>query len=1001
MEKELHQAILTEFPQDSRKMIRKAVHDGIQGILNNRSNFSLSQLEDRVVRKVDTLVNAGSFPLNQRESELFGAAVEMMIAEANLYRISDSNNYSSHEMVRMEKNILRISLLEDPKYLIPEHLVRDALAQRPTISEEQLRAVEYGCLSPRLLASIEGTAGAGKSFTMWCIKQAFETAGYRIIGTALAYNASGVLGTSIGIENCPALSVLLASIRKAKLSGVPYFTGPTCIIVDEAGMVGTEMAHELLQAAAEAEFPIKIFFTGDSKQVQPVAAGNVLHLVTSKAPSVRINEIRRQKLESHRQAVYDLADGRAGAAMHTYLHQELVHMCSDRNDLFDMVAQHYVSYRRACPDKSALIVSVSNRDVIEMNERIRAVNKKIGLIRGKDIKIEVTNTVDTWAANFAPGDEVVLRATGGDVPIYKEVVPGSGRVVEVRKGVFNRNRARVIDVHRSVASPGTYDMVVEIFGDSPGEFVGRAVLNTGTYKAFGKKGFPVHHNFATTIYGGQGQTVNKTFFVSGPMLSRPLAYVGCSRHTEELELYVDLQEAHAALQRDRRKSTPAGYKDPKGKFGQDPPVIPQRIGLFTRTAIAQYVASVMSRESNNLTVTMFEEAYNMDIKKDPMEDRKLSLILPGHWHGDAQREPEFSEVIDTRYPQIDMKALHLLEAIPQEAELVRPGEVDINNATESNTIISVRDNKGREPFRYAIQPEAPTDSPAQQALFSRAASFINNLMSRHSAVEVPEPEITNRQEDPDAPFEIEVQGEFEEDGSQKVSIVSAAIAGALSRVFIPAPPRADLPFLELPRLCGQVQADGTIDFGGVPRTHGPDSDTSALSDDFVKEMRGAVWQRGRYGEPRILGYRTDDAPGTTPVNSRYRLDGTCVVGDGYPPILYSAAPSGDTPVVIVPGPYEMFLVADKQRERHGEDSPTVPHVIWAAKDMDWSLIAKALEGAPLTILRSKESPQQEKWARSLQNKLSSRFNLDVRVSPPLPEPAPAQAESARVRRTGP
>ena len=38
--------------------------------------------------------------------------------------------------------------------------------------------------------------------------------------------------------------------------------------------------------------------------------------------------------------------------------------------------------------------------------------------------------------------------------------------------------------------------------------------------------------------------------------------------------------------------------------------------------------------------------------------------------------------------------------------------------------------------------------------------------------------------------------------------------------------------------------------------------------------------------------------------ARYRLDGACVVGEGYPPMLMNPKPNAKTPVVIVPGPRE-------------------------------------------------------------------------------------------------
>ena len=69
----------------------------------------------------------------------------------------------------------------------------------------------------------------------------------------------------------------------------------TTIIVDEAGMLSTRQAHNILQLSER--HGAKIVFAGDTQQQQPVEAGPGLRLIRDAVGSVRVDRIRRQKAD--------------------------------------------------------------------------------------------------------------------------------------------------------------------------------------------------------------------------------------------------------------------------------------------------------------------------------------------------------------------------------------------------------------------------------------------------------------------------------------------------------------------------------------------------------------------------------------------------------------------------------------------------------------------------------------------------------------------------------
>lgn len=82
-----------------------------------------------------------------------------------------------------------------------DHDLERAVVSRPTLSDEQRRMVEALCLRGDAVAVVAGKAGTGKTFALGATREAWQAAGYPVLGVATARRAANELQTGAGIES--------------------------------------------------------------------------------------------------------------------------------------------------------------------------------------------------------------------------------------------------------------------------------------------------------------------------------------------------------------------------------------------------------------------------------------------------------------------------------------------------------------------------------------------------------------------------------------------------------------------------------------------------------------------------------------------------------------------------------------------------------------------------------------------------------------------------------
>ena len=78
------------------------------------------------------------------------------------------------------------------------------------------------------------------------------------------------------------------------------------VVLDEAGMVSGRQMHELLKLAEQQS--ARIVFSGDTKQIQSVEAGDALRVLEneSRLKSTSLTEVQRQTSSEYRDAIQEL-----------------------------------------------------------------------------------------------------------------------------------------------------------------------------------------------------------------------------------------------------------------------------------------------------------------------------------------------------------------------------------------------------------------------------------------------------------------------------------------------------------------------------------------------------------------------------------------------------------------------------------------------------------------------------------------------------------------------
>ncbi|UNU43737.1 Ti-type conjugative transfer relaxase TraA [Sphingopyxis sp. YF1] len=402
------------------------------------------------------------------------------------------DRFTSRSMIETEERLERATATLDARR---NHAVTDrhreralerALDRGLQLSPEQRGALDH-VTSARGVSNVIGYAGTGKSAMLGVAREAWEAAGYRVLGAALSGIAAEGLEQGSGIG-----SRTLASLEHQWANDRERLTDKHILVIDEAGMVGT---RQLERVMAEAERQgAKVVLVGDPEQLQAIEAGAAFRAAAERHGAVEIMDIRRQQQEWQREATRELATGRTGEAVARYADAGFVHAADTREAARAELVDAWERDRQQYPDASRIILTHTNDEVRALNEEVRD-RLKTGGALGKEVAL----TVERGERAFAPGDRIMFLKNERDL------------------GVKNGSLGTVQNVDRMRMA---------------------VMLDDGRSVAFDVKDYAqVDHGYAATIHKAQGMTVDRVQVLATPGMDRHSAYVALSRHREAVDVH--------------------------------------------------------------------------------------------------------------------------------------------------------------------------------------------------------------------------------------------------------------------------------------------------------------------------------------------------------------------------------------------------------------------------------------------------------------------------------
>lgn len=433
----------------------------------------------------------------------------------------DREVFTTREMLVIERELLQHADRRDGGHVL------EGLPQPSALDPEQFEAWRRVTTDSNAVSVVEGTAGAGKTYTMNAIARSYESRGYDVTGLALAWSAALNLKNAAKLQDGRAIAGWLKDLEAGKLR----LGKRSLIVVDEAGMVGVRDVHRILKVARD--YGAKVILLGDTKQQKAVAAGDPLRKIVQQNGSSRLDVIRRQARQEDREAVNNFFDGRADEGLRPYVDRQAVHLGTGTELTQGKMARDWMKSRAAHPAESHLLIAADRRTVLALNVAAHSARKGNGELGDSVLLRTMDCTRKDERIEFSVGDDVVFRAS------------------DKERGVFNRTSGVIVRIEEEVLHIATVAGVIR--------------MDTTAEQWQRDDGVALQHGYATTAYSSQGLTVDRAFVLDSLSFSRASAGVAMSRHRQDCHVYVDRALRYEA----KMKSIPADEWHPIRDYKDD------------------------------------------------------------------------------------------------------------------------------------------------------------------------------------------------------------------------------------------------------------------------------------------------------------------------------------------------------------------------------------------------------------------------------------------------
>ena len=486
---------------------------------------AIEAMTDRVLAHLDFV------RLPQGAELVHGVGAKRSLAAQHM---ANAEQFTTTDVVEAEKIILRAAKASHPEQsqvrITDPELVQMALdtveaGQGYPLSDEQRTAVTRLATDGRMIDTVNGAPGTGKTTLLRALRTVLEAAGYVIQGAASAAVAARNLQAESGISS-KTLTSLLSTVEAPDST---VLVGVDVIVVDEANLTDDRDRARLYQRAVQTG--TRVIEVGDKLQLRGVGAGSLFGHVHRLVDGLELVDNRRQCDEDEREAIALWREGRYSEALAIWMLNNRLVATDTTSEATAAMLASWARMRAGAPDPHTeirgLVMLSATRDMVDrLNhgaQALRLADGELGpgrtyaLRRGGEIRFHV-------------GDHVLMRINA----VQRRTLADTD--------VLNGYRAVVT----AIADDGT--LTVEWQEDTADGRTTRLGRLTPEYIARGG----VSLGYAMTVHKSEGLTVGDQWrgpdgeWSGGTVLfhaagaDNPAAHVATSRHRSAVHLFAPL-----------------------------------------------------------------------------------------------------------------------------------------------------------------------------------------------------------------------------------------------------------------------------------------------------------------------------------------------------------------------------------------------------------------------------------------------------------------------------
>lgn len=396
--------------------------------------------------------------------------------------------YTTREILELEQGIIDMA----GQGMDARRGVVSSPANITGLSDEQAAMVAHLTGGGHAVAIVEGVAGSGKTYALGRCREAWEAAGWQVVGCAKAAKAASGLSAGSGIQSTTLDSLLIS------LDSSHGLQAKTVVVVDEASMVGTRELARLAKHVAAAKG--KLVLVGDHRQLGAIDAGGVLGHLIQQLPNATasLRENRRNKQEAEALALLR-EGGDIGEIVADWVTNGRLVFVEDHTSAEVQAVQGW--YRDHIEGKDSVMVGYELAHVRALNLLAHARRIEAG---------EIDQGVFVGDNPLSVGDQVVATRNN-------RRLPGGGQVLNGERGVITRIDNRGVEIETTDRARKQLSL----------EYASE-------HLALG---------YALTVHKVQGATCDTMHVLGSDNLYREAAYVAASRSRGDTTFYFVGQHA--------------------------------------------------------------------------------------------------------------------------------------------------------------------------------------------------------------------------------------------------------------------------------------------------------------------------------------------------------------------------------------------------------------------------------------------------------------------------